>query len=39
MKPSGELIDVATFVSPTGSDSDPTAEVAVYIDKLQLIIW
>jgi hypothetical protein len=33
-KSSGELIYVATFVSPTGPDSDPTAEVAIYIDRL-----
>ncbi|MGC2683490.1 MAG: hypothetical protein WA323_16645 [Candidatus Nitrosopolaris sp.] len=33
-KSSGELINVATFVSPTGPDSDPTAEVSIYLDKL-----
>jgi len=30
----GTLIKIATFVSPTGPDSDPTAEVAIYIYKL-----
>jgi hypothetical protein len=30
----GELINVATLVSPTGPDSNPTATVAIYIDKL-----
>jgi hypothetical protein len=33
-KSSGELINVATLVSPTGPDSNPTATVAIYIDKL-----
>ncbi len=33
-KSSGELINVATFVSPTGPDSDPTADVSIYLDKL-----
>ncbi len=33
-KSSGELINVATFVSPTGPDSDPTADVCIYLDKL-----
>ena len=33
-KSSGELINVATFVSPTGPDSNPTATVAIYIDRL-----
>jgi len=33
-KSSGEPINVATFVSPTGHDSDPTADVSLYIDKL-----
>ena len=33
-KSSGELINVATFISPTVPDSDPTATVAIYIDRL-----
>ena len=33
-KSSGELINVATFVSPIGPDPDPTAEVSIYFDKL-----
>ena len=33
-KSSGELINVATFVSPTGPDSDPTADVSIYLDNL-----
>jgi hypothetical protein len=33
-KSSGELINVATFVSPTGPDSDPTTDISIYIDKL-----
>jgi hypothetical protein len=32
-KSSGELIDVATFVSPTGPNSDPTVEVSIYLNK------
>jgi hypothetical protein len=31
---SGTLINIATFVSPTGPNSDPTAEVAIYMDML-----
>ncbi|MGB6590590.1 MAG: hypothetical protein WBE68_03685, partial [Candidatus Nitrosopolaris sp.] len=31
---SGTLINIATFVSPTGPNSDPTAEVSIYMDKL-----
>jgi hypothetical protein len=34
-KSSGELINVATLVSPTGPDSNPTATVAIYIDRLR----
>jgi hypothetical protein len=30
----GELINVATFISPTGPNSNPTAEVAIYMDRL-----
>jgi hypothetical protein len=30
----GTLINIATFVSPTGPDSDPTADISLYIDKL-----
>jgi hypothetical protein len=30
----GTLIKIATFVSPTGPDSDPTAGVSIYMDKL-----
>jgi hypothetical protein len=30
----GTLIKIATFLSPTGPDSDPDAEVALYIDRL-----
>jgi hypothetical protein len=30
----GTLIKIATFVSPTGQDSNPDAEVALYIDRL-----
>jgi len=33
-KSSAEPINVATFVSPTGSDPDPTADVAICIDRL-----
>jgi hypothetical protein len=33
-KSSGEPINVAAFVSPTGPDSDPTADVSIYLDKL-----
>ena len=33
-KSSGELINVATFISPTGPDSNPTATVALYMDRL-----
>jgi hypothetical protein len=33
-KSSGELINVATFVSPTGPNSNPTADVAIYMDRL-----
>jgi hypothetical protein len=35
LKSSGERINVAAFVSPTGPDSDPTGDVSIYIDKLQ----
>ena len=31
---SGTLINIATFVSPTGPNSDPTAELSIYLDKL-----
>jgi IS605 OrfB family transposase len=31
---SGTPINVATFVSPTGPDSDPTADISIYLDKL-----
>jgi tetratricopeptide (TPR) repeat protein len=31
---SGTPIDIATFVSPTGPDSNPTAGVSIYMDKL-----
>jgi hypothetical protein len=31
---SGIPINVATFVSPTGPDSNPTADVSIYMDKL-----
>jgi hypothetical protein len=31
---SGTLINIATFVSPTGPNSNPTAEVAIYMDRL-----
>jgi hypothetical protein len=31
---SGTPINVARFVSPTGPDSNPTADVAIYIDRL-----
>ena len=31
---SGTPINIATFVSPTGPDSDPTADVSIYLDKL-----
>ena len=31
---SGTPINVATFVSPTGPDSNPTADVSIYLDKL-----
>jgi len=27
-------INIATLVSPTGPDSDPTADVSIYMDKL-----
>jgi eukaryotic-like serine/threonine-protein kinase len=30
----GTLIKIATFFSPTGPDSDPTAGVTIYMDKL-----
>jgi tetratricopeptide (TPR) repeat protein len=30
----GTLIKIATFVSPTGPDSDPTAGVSIYMEKL-----
>jgi hypothetical protein len=33
-KPSGDLINVAIFISPTAPDSNPTATVAIYIDRL-----
>jgi hypothetical protein len=33
-KSSGDLINVAAFVSPTGPDSDPTAWVSIYMDTL-----
>jgi tetratricopeptide (TPR) repeat protein len=33
-KPSGTLINIATFVSPTGPNSNPTADIAIYIDRL-----
>jgi hypothetical protein len=31
---SGIPINIATFVSPIGPDSDPTADVSIYLDKL-----
>ena len=31
---SGTLINIATFVSPTGPNSNPTAEVRIYMDTL-----
>lgn len=31
---SGTLINIATFVSPTGPNSNPTAEVTIYMDRL-----
>jgi hypothetical protein len=31
---SGTLINIATFVSPTGPNSNPTADVSIYVDKL-----
>jgi hypothetical protein len=31
---SDTLINITTFVSPTGPNSDPTAEVAIYMDML-----
>ena len=31
---SGTPINIATFVSPTVPDSDPTADVSIYLDKL-----
>jgi hypothetical protein len=31
---SGTLINIATFVSPTGPNSNPTADVSIYMDKL-----
>ena len=31
---SGTSINVVTFVSPTGPDSDPTSDVSIYIDTL-----
>ena len=31
---SGTPINIATFVSPTGPNSNPTADVSIYIDKL-----
>jgi hypothetical protein len=33
-KPSGTRINIATFVSPTGPNSNPTADIAIYIDSL-----
>jgi hypothetical protein len=30
----GTLINIATFISPTGPDSNPTATVAIYMDRL-----
>ena len=33
-KSSGEPINIATFVSPTGPNSNPTADVSIYLDKL-----
>ena len=33
-KSSDEPINVAAFVPPTGPDSDPTAAVSIYLDKL-----
>jgi tetratricopeptide (TPR) repeat protein len=30
----GTLINIATFVSPTGSNFNPTADIAIYMDKL-----
>ena len=33
-KSSGEPINIAAFVSPNGPDSDPTAAVSIYLDKL-----
>jgi tetratricopeptide (TPR) repeat protein len=30
----GTLIRIATFVSPTGPDSNPTADISIYLDKL-----
>jgi hypothetical protein len=33
-KSSDEPINVATFVSPTGPDSNPTADISIYMDKL-----
>ncbi|MFZ0510901.1 MAG: PsbP-related protein, partial [Candidatus Nitrosopolaris sp.] len=34
LNPSGTLINIATFVSPTGPNSNPTADVSIYLDKL-----
>ena len=33
-KPIGALINIATFVSPSGPNSNPTADIAIYIDRL-----
>jgi len=33
-KSSGEPINIATFVSPTGPNSNPTTDVSIYLDKL-----
>ena len=32
--PIGTLVNIATFVSPSGPNSDPTADIAIYIDGL-----
>jgi hypothetical protein len=34
-KSSGERMNVAAFVSPTGPDSDPTAWVSIHMDTLE----
>jgi len=31
---SGTLINIATFFSPTGPNSNPTADISIYMDKL-----